>query len=304
MKIMYPNTFYLLRGNHEFDSVCSQYGFKEEILNYHTPKKQKKKSLLKEFPKAQNVIDLNLKEDENKKHENENTSKYEERNDINCYKYTEKLYDAFILAFDCLPIAAILNNTTFCIHGGLTPRLEYINDINVSIKRPIHDFEHNLLLADVIWSDPDRSIRSLFIENPRGRGFLFNHDAVAQFLFRNSVKKLIRVHQCVKKGSHTQFDEMCVTVFSASSYEKYKSNHSGIVKLFEENDKIKIVTFPPLHRIEKKDVVYYKIQALYQKDETVHHCFSFLHPKLCSNVASRMVMKQCRKLKILRSDIK
>lgn len=192
------------------------------------------------------------------------------------------------------PIAAILNTATFCIHGGLTPRLDNINDINVSIKRPIHDFEHNLLLADIIWSDPDRSIHNLFIENPRERGFLFNHDAVAQFLFRNSVKKIIRAHQCVKKGTHTQFDEMCVTVFSASSYEKYMSNCSGI--------KIKIVTFPPLHRIEKKNVVYYKVQALCQSDDKVHHCFSFLHPKLYSNAASRMVMKQSRKLKSLRSE--
>lgn len=42
MKILYPNQFYLLRGNHEFDSICSQYGFKSEILNHHIPKKNRK----------------------------------------------------------------------------------------------------------------------------------------------------------------------------------------------------------------------------------------------------------------------
>ena len=43
LKIMHPNKYYLLRGNHEFDSMCSIYGFKKEILNYHNPKKMSKK---------------------------------------------------------------------------------------------------------------------------------------------------------------------------------------------------------------------------------------------------------------------
>ena len=37
LKVMYPDTIYLLRGNHEFDSICSLYGFKNEILNYNNP---------------------------------------------------------------------------------------------------------------------------------------------------------------------------------------------------------------------------------------------------------------------------
>ena len=41
-KVMYPDRFFFIRGNHEFDSMCSTYGFKKEILNYHNPKKKLK----------------------------------------------------------------------------------------------------------------------------------------------------------------------------------------------------------------------------------------------------------------------
>lgn len=39
MKILKPDTFYLLRGNHKFNEMCAHYGFKDEILNFHDPNK-------------------------------------------------------------------------------------------------------------------------------------------------------------------------------------------------------------------------------------------------------------------------
>lgn len=39
LKVSFPDKYFLLRGNHEFDAMCSHYGFKKEILNYHKSKK-------------------------------------------------------------------------------------------------------------------------------------------------------------------------------------------------------------------------------------------------------------------------
>lgn len=45
-------------------------------------------------------------------------------------KFDEEIYEMFMSAFDCLPLAAIVNSTYLCMHGGISPEMQHTDDIN------------------------------------------------------------------------------------------------------------------------------------------------------------------------------
>ena len=266
MKVLYPEKYFLLRGNHEFDSMCSQYGFKKEIFNYHNPKKiekSPKKHSSANYDNKPFNLDEELEKQEKKSESPEILCDEYFANHVNiyCYKYTEKLYNSLIDSFSSLPIAAIVNNTTFCIHGGLSPHLDKIEKIDKLIKRPIFGLDQNPMLTDLLWSDPSPGTEDMFSENPRGKGKLFNKTATLTFLKNNFLNRMIRAHECITDGFQIMFNEKCITVFSASSYDRDMGNKSGIIELFESDDRINAIEFRPFTRLKKFDALYYKVKS-------------------------------------------
>lgn len=75
-------------------------------------------------------------------------------------RYNIKLWKIFTDCFNCLPVAAIVDEKIFCCHGGLSPDLQSMEQIR-RIMRPT-DVPDQGLLCDLLWSDPDKVNTVLF----------------------------------------------------------------------------------------------------------------------------------------------
>ena len=58
----------------------------------------------------------------------------------------------FTELFDCLPLTAVIEDQVFCLHGGLSPSIDKLDDIN-KINR-LQEITHSGPMCDLLWSDP------------------------------------------------------------------------------------------------------------------------------------------------------
>jgi serine/threonine-protein phosphatase 2B catalytic subunit len=68
------------------------------------------------------------------------------------YDEDESVYESFIECFEALPLSADVNGDYLCMHGGISPELKTVDDINKIdrfIEPPLSGF-----LCDLLWSDP------------------------------------------------------------------------------------------------------------------------------------------------------
>lgn len=130
-------------------------------------------------------------------------------------RYSVKLWKTFTDCFNCLPVAAIVDDKIFCVHGGLSPELESLDLIN-AIKRPT-DVPDTGLLCDLLWSDPDGD-SSGWGQNDRGVSYTFGRDVVEDVLNTHDLDLICRAHQVVEDGYEFFAQRQLVTLFSAPNY--------------------------------------------------------------------------------------
>lgn len=145
-------------------------------------------------------------------------------------------------SFSYLPLAAIVSGNILCIHGGLGPTFNYIDQLK-NYQRPIKELTDDTL-SDLLWSDPN-SMASTYLDSPRGRGRLYGAVAINQFLKANNIRLIVRGHQCVENGIE-YFHDTVVTVFSSSFYNDENENKAGYI-YFSEHGHHKSIILEPYH---------------------------------------------------------
>ncbi|OHT06917.1 Serine/threonine-protein phosphatase PP1-2 [Tritrichomonas foetus] len=182
LKVKYPESIWLLRGNHETKEISRLYGFYTECSS----------------------------------------------------RYNQALWMKFTEVFRYLPLAAVISDRIFCVHGGLSPLLRDLEQIS-SLKRPL-DIPDSGLLCDLLWSDPSNE-HTGYRESERGTSFTFGDDVVDSFLEKNDFDLVCRAHQVVQQGFEFPFlqfnKQTLLTVFSAPDYCEEFGNRGAMLKVDE-----------------------------------------------------------------------
>lgn len=107
-------------------------------------------------------------------------------------RFSVRLWRIFTDCFNCLPVAALIEDKIMCMHGGLSPEIESLDQIK-AIQRPL-DVPDQGLLCDLLWADPDRDIKG-WGDNDRGVSYTFGADKVSEFLKKHDLDLICRAHQ-------------------------------------------------------------------------------------------------------------
>ncbi|KAI8011400.1 Serine/threonine-protein phosphatase PP1 [Camellia lanceoleosa] len=137
------------------------------------------------------------------------------RGNHECASFNIRLWKIFTDCFNCLPVAAVIDEKILCMHGGLSPDLNDLNQIR-NIQRPT-DVPETGLLCDLLWSDPSKDVKGWGM-NDRGVSYTFGPEKVTEFLQKHDLDLICRAHQVVEDGYEFFADRQLVTVFSAPNY--------------------------------------------------------------------------------------
>jgi diadenosine tetraphosphatase ApaH/serine/threonine PP2A family protein phosphatase len=138
------------------------------------------------------------------------------------------LWTEFNNTFDWLPLAATVDATWFCVHGGISQQFVHIEKLYTLRRTAWH--ADDSLVAEILWSDPVEHARE-WQRNARGAGVTFGAPQVAEFLRVNRLQRIARAHQLARDGYKWFFDNTLVIVWSAPNYAYREDNDASIMSV-------------------------------------------------------------------------
>eukprot|EP00953_Heterococcus_sp_UTEX-ZZ885_P002875 2078-Heterococcus_DN1.PRE.1 len=178
------------------------------------------------------------------------------RCDNNCYCI---LVDCVDCVFDRLPLAAVIDNDIFCVHGGIprpTPGSTGNRIEDILMVPPVagispfyaHEGEETVRVAsECLWSDPAKTVNEGNLDpdgygcSPRGAGAVcFGSHAVDQ----HGYSYIVRAHEAHSEGVSLSKGARVFTVFSTSKdHNQGRTAMAGCILV--DNDEIQIINRSP-----------------------------------------------------------
>ena len=160
--------------------------------------------------------------------------------------YSIRIWQMFCDVFNCLPVCSIIDETIFCVHGGISPSLTSLDQIlEYDSQRPF-SIQDSGIICDFEWSDPSNEVDE-WEENDRGASYVFGHKPLQEFLKKFNFDLVVRAHQAIMSGYDFPFsDHSLLTIFSAPNYCNEYNNKGAVLQINEELI-CSFCTFKPIH---------------------------------------------------------
>ena len=146
-------------------------------------------------------------------------------------RYSIKLWKMFCDCFNWLPIAALIEEKVFWMHGGLSPDLKNFDQIR-KLYRP-SEIPDTGLMWDLLWSDPEKGTKG-WATNERGVSFVFGEKVVDEMWELLDIDLICRAHQVVEDGYEFFNQRKVVTLFSAPNYWNQFDNSAALMTIGED----------------------------------------------------------------------
>ncbi len=138
-------------------------------------------------------------------------------------RHKKEILDLALKMFKEMPIAAVIDNRIFCVHGGVggneKGEVVQLHEIRNFKKRD----ELGVDLYQVLWNDPSENFDE--INNFFERGFrssrtrIFGRRAVEEFCSKSNIETIIRAHSRFDEGYKKFFDGKMWSLFSSKYWD-------------------------------------------------------------------------------------
>ena len=198
--MLYPDSVYLNRGNHESRAQNSWMGFEDEVFGkYHSEN---------DFARARTL-----------------------------YNMFGTCFDHLPLVTIISEKVFVCHGGLFHVDGVM---VEHLDAIRRKREPPIGGKSlEDRLFEDILWSDPRPSATypdklTGCVPSARGAGVEFGPDVTEKFCAQNGFALVIRSHECVPEGYEIQHNGRLITVFSASRYCGTQTNKGAFTSKIDK----------------------------------------------------------------------
>jgi diadenosine tetraphosphatase ApaH/serine/threonine PP2A family protein phosphatase len=178
-----------------------------------------------------------------------------------------RIWEACNQVFDRLPLACVVDQDIFCVHGGIprpisrnsTRIQDILNVPRVAGINPPYEHEddaYQQVASDCIWSDPaseEQEMQSVdpetgFGESLRGGGAIcFGNKAVTDFLQQQGFSYIMRAHEAHAEGVAVSKQARVFTVFSTSKDHNQGSQAlAGCILV--DDEKMQVINRSPAYK--------------------------------------------------------